>query len=76
MLGQILEHLRRESPADAEKSHAKLSRIWLGGGREATIAWMQGRKFPSVVAAFNDWVEKNIEAAQTILRKAAKERAA
>jgi hypothetical protein len=76
VLGQILEHLRRESPADAEKSHAKLSRIWLGGGREATIAWMQGRKFPSVVAAFNDWVEKNIEAAQTILRKAAKERAA
>src|SRR5262249_56118490 len=67
VLEGILETLRREDPSKAEESFIALKRIWLAGGREATIDWMTKHTFPSVVDAFNDWMEKNLETAQAML---------
>ena len=70
VLAGLMKKLRKEDPATAEQSFAALKRIWLGGGREATVEWMKLHSFPSALDAFSDWVEKHIEAAQAMLDKA------
>ena len=70
VLAGLMKKLRKEDPSTAEQSFAALKRIWLGGGREATVEWMKLHSFPSALDAFSDWVEKHIEAAQAMLDKA------
>jgi hypothetical protein len=70
VLEGLMQKLRHEDPSTAEQSFAALKRIWLGGGREATVEWMKHHTFPSAVDAFSDWMEKHFETAQAMLEKA------
>jgi hypothetical protein len=70
VLDGLLEKLRAEDATTAEQSFASLKRLWLAGGREATVAWMKKHKFPTALDAFNDWMEKNLDAAQAMLSSA------
>lgn len=70
VLDGLLEKLRAEDASTAEQSFASLKRLWLAGGREATVAWMKKHKFPTALDAFNDWMEKNLDAAQAMLSNA------
>jgi hypothetical protein len=70
VLHEIKANLYKGDPAAAQTHFEAMERIWRGGGREATIAWMAKHKFPSVVDAFDDWMEKNVEAARAMLHGA------
>ncbi len=72
VLREIKANLHKGDPATAETHFAAMERIWRGGGREATVAWMAKHTFPSVVDAFDDWMEKNVDAARAILHGAPK----
>jgi hypothetical protein len=70
ILHSIKENLHKGDPATAESHFKAMKRLWLGGGREATVAWMAKHEFSNVVDAFDDWMEKNVEAARAMLHKA------
>ena len=70
VLHAIKENLHKGDPATADSHFEAMKRIWLGGGREAAVAWMTKHEFSNVVDAFDDWMEKNVEAARAMLRKA------
>lgn len=67
VLKEIKKNLREGDPSTAEKHFKIMKGIWLGGGREAAVAWMAQHKFPTVVDAFDDWLEKNATAARAML---------
>lgn len=65
VLREIKESLRREGKED---NFDTFKAIWERGGREATIAWMANRAaFPSIAAAYNDWLVNNMDAARALL---------
>ena len=72
VLREIKANLHKGDPATAETHFEAMERIWRGGGREATVAWMAKHPFPSVVDAFDDWMEKNVDAARAMLHDAPK----
>lgn len=67
VLNEIKKNLHEGDPATAEKHFQVMKAIWLRGGREAAIAWKAQHKLASVVDAFDDWMEKNVEAARAML---------
>ena len=70
VLDALRKKFREEDPAAAEQNFATFRRIWLGGGREATVEWMRLYTFSSAVDAFIDWTNKHFETAQAMLAKA------
>jgi hypothetical protein len=72
VLDALRKRFREEDPAAAEQNFATFQRIWRGGGREATAAWMRDHPFSSASAvdAFIDWTHKHFEVAQAMLEKA------
>ena len=70
VLDGLMKNLRKEDASNAEQNFANLKRIWLGGGREATVEWMKHHTFRSPVRAFTDWFEKNTETAKAMLARA------
>jgi hypothetical protein len=72
VLREIKANLYKGDPTTAETHFEAMERIWRGGGREATVAWMAKHPFPSVVDAFDDWMEKNVDAARAMLHGASK----
>lgn len=67
VLNEIKKNLHEGDPSTAEKHFQVMKAIWLRGGREAAIAWKAQHKLASVVDAFDDWMEKNVEAARAML---------
>jgi hypothetical protein len=70
VLEGLLKKLRKENPSTAEQHFTAFKRIWLGGGRDATVEWMKHRTFPSAADAYADWLEKHFDTAQALLDKA------
>jgi hypothetical protein len=70
VLDALRKKFREEDPSAAETNFTAFKRIWLSGGREATVEWMSLHTFPSVVDAFIDWTNKHFETAQALLEKA------
>ena len=71
VLADVLAQLKKKNPAEAEQLFDALKRIWLGGGREKTIAWMKEHGQRNVVKAFDAWVNANMKEAKQILEKVA-----
>jgi hypothetical protein len=69
VLAKILAELKKKNPAQAEQLFDALKRIWLGGGRAKTIAWMEGHGHRNVVKAFDSWVQANMAEAEEILKR-------
>jgi hypothetical protein len=70
VLDALMKKFRDEDASTAEENFAAFKRIWLGGGREATVEWMKHHTFPSAADAFIDWTNKHFEAAQAMLNNA------
>jgi len=71
VLADVLAQLKKKNPAEAEQLFDALKRIWLGGGREKTVAWMKEHGQRNVVKAFDAWVNANMKEAKQILEKVA-----
>ena len=56
-----------EKRYDDPNDIADLKAVWRDGGRENTLAWMQGRKFGSTVEAFESWIENHPAIARAAL---------
>ena len=56
---------KRETAAD----YKAMKRIWDHGGKAATHAWMKGRTFANLAAAFADWMQKNETVAMDMYAK-------
>jgi hypothetical protein len=70
VLDALRKKFREEDASTAEENFTAFKRIWLGGGREATVEWMKHHTFPSAADAFIDWTNKHFEAAQAMLNNA------
>ena len=67
VLNEIKKNLHEGDPSTAEQHFQVMEAIWMRGGREEAIAWKAKHKLASVVDAFDDWMEKNVEAARAML---------
>lgn len=67
VLNEIKKNLHEGDPSTAEQHFQVMKSIWMRGGREAAIAWKAQHKLASVVDAFDDWMEKNVEAARAMI---------
>lgn len=67
VLSEIKKNLHEGDPSTAEQHFQVMKAIWMRGGREAAIAWKAKHKLASVVDAFDDWMEKNVDAARAML---------
>jgi hypothetical protein len=76
VLAEVHERLRKEDPANADAMYKDLAHIWRAGGKAKAKAWAKAHQFTSVVDAFNDWVLKNIDEAQSLLAKKVRARPA
>jgi hypothetical protein len=58
---------KEKDSAKAEQLFGVLKRIWLAGGREKTIAWMQAHGVKNAVDAFDAWVSGHMDEARAML---------
>jgi hypothetical protein len=58
---------KQKDPAKAEHLFGTLKRIWLAGGREKTIAWMQTHGVNNAVDAFDAWVKAHTPEAMAMV---------
>ena len=70
VLNEIKKNLHEGDPSTAETHFQVMKAIWMRGGREAAVAWQERHKIPNVVDAFDDWMEKNVDAARALIGSA------